>query len=157
MPMVVLMESHFRPIKAESMRTTTIGQMRKKKIITSQETLSTGTNFFPYNGEMNNRLTESESHYVNGPEKSDDLFAGEVIQYDSHYADDSQAIYLGNQWLWQLDAGNKDDDYNYHVMEDSEAASADSWDEMRLVESIFGHWPSLLKLDLEDRTDPVVA
>ncbi|MCD7452803.1 hypothetical protein HAX54_018244 [Datura stramonium] len=105
----------------------------------SRNTLYGRELLFPLNGWMNNWLAEFESYvtggwgddavpsYVNCPEKSDDLFAGE------------------------------DDDNNYHVIQESEAVSADSWDEMRLVESIFGYWPSLLKLDLEDRTEPAVA
>ncbi|CAN4116865.1 unnamed protein product [Withania somnifera] len=101
-----------------------------------------------YNGGMNNWIAEFESYftgfwgddvapsYVNGPEKLDDLFAGDA--------------------LWQLHAGYKDKDYNYHVRQVSEAECADSWDEMRLVESIFSYWP-ILKLNLEDRTEPTVA
>lgn len=128
----------------------------------SRSTLYGNDLFLSYNGGMNNWLVEFESYfaggwgddavpsYVNGPEKSDDLFAGEVIQHGSHYADDSQG-------LWQLDDGYKDEDYKYHMRQVSEAARANSWDEMRLVESIFGHWPSLLKLDLEDQTELAVA
>lgn len=113
----------------------------------------------PYNDGMNNWLAEFESYFVgswgddvvpshvNCPEKSDNMFAGEVIQHGSHYTDDSQGS-------WQLDAGYRDEDYNYHERQVSEAARADSWDEMRLVESIFSHWP---KLDVEDRTEPAVA
>lgn len=91
-----------------------------------------------YNGGMNNWLAEFESYFVGSC--GDDVVP-------SHYADDSQG-------LWQLDAGYRDEDYNYHVRQVSEAARADSWDVMRLVESIFGHWP---KLDLEDQIEPAVA
>lgn len=112
----------------------------------------------PYNGGMKNWLADFEFYfaggwgddvpsYVNCLEKSDDLFAGEVIQHGSHYTDDSQG-------LWQLDAGYKDEDYNNNVRQVMEAERVDSWDEMRLVESIFGHWP---KLDLEDGIEPAVA
>ncbi|KAJ8538338.1 hypothetical protein K7X08_014878 [Anisodus acutangulus] len=128
----------------------------------SRNTLYRNELLLPYNGGMNNWLVEFESYfavpsYVNGSEKSDDQFEGEVIKHGSHYADHSQAVSIGNQWLWQLDAGYKDADYNYHVRQVSEAARADSWDEMRLVESIFGHWPSLLKQDLDDQIEPAVA
>lgn len=128
-----------------------------------------GNELFPYNdGVNNNWLGDFVSYfagtckddfvpsYVKRPEKSDDLSTGEAIQHGSHYADDSQPVYIGNQWLWQLDAGDKDDDYNYHVRQEPEATSADSWDEMRLVVSIFGQ-ASLLELDLEDQTEPAVA
>lgn len=126
----------------------------------SRSTLYGNELLLPYNDGMNNWLAEFESLFAGGwgddnvpscgnfPEKSDDLFTGEIIQHGSHYADDSQG-------LWQLVAGYKDEDCKYHVRQVSEAARADSWDEMRIVENIFGHWPSLLKLDLE--TEPTVA
>lgn len=47
-----------------------------------------------------------------------------VIQNGSHCADEPQPVYMGSQWLWKFDDGHKDNDCNYHVGQETEAASS---------------------------------
>ncbi|CAK9164739.1 unnamed protein product [Ilex paraguariensis] len=92
--------------------------------------------------------------YGSALENAEDPYQGEE-QFDGYYSYDDdtemQTSYDYNPWFgYCLEFGyGVDEDYCGNDVKELEVAQNFGFDEMRLCERIFGHWPSLSSRDLE--------